>query len=791
MNQYTRHAAGALKYAKRAAVDLGCRYIGTEHILLGLLHEKESLGAALLAGAGVTYEDLFPLMQREDTQAYREEEGPEFSPRSLALLDGARKEAAGMAAEAIGTEHLLLAILKDNRTPAQHYLMLMDADVAGLIRQIGKTSPGMRKKDTDRPSRETGVLSQYSRDLTRAARQGQLDPVIGRERETARMVQILARRIKNNPCLVGEAGVGKTTVVEGLAQRIASGRAPKELASKRVLWLDLTGLVAGSRYRGDFEERVKQIITEIENTPDVILFIDELHTIMGAGAAEGSMDISNMLKPALARGEIQIIGATTPEEYRKHIEKDPALERRFQPVRVEEPGEEETIRILEGIKDRYEAHHGVLITKEAISAAVRLSKRYITDRLWPDKAIDLIDEAAAKVRIRSEEESETGTERDHSSLILKQKEEALRRGDWKSAASLQSPKAESGRGEGFKTRKVREEDIARVVAEWTGIPVEKLTEEEKKRLQKLEETLHLRVIGQDEAIQAVSRAIRRGRVGLKDPKRPIGSFLFLGPTGVGKTELSKALAVALFGDEQSLVRFDMSEYMEKHTVSRLIGSPPGYVGYEEGGQLSEKIRRHPYCVLLFDEIEKAHPDIFNILLQILDDGQITDAQGHKVDFKNTVIIMTSNIGAGSILEPSRLGFRTETDEKSRYEDMRRRVTEEVKRLFRPELINRIDDILVFHALEKRHIEKIVELQFSQIAERMKKTIGVSLRMTEEAKAWIVEKGFDPVYGARPIKRTMQSQIEDPAADMWLAGDLRAGAEAVAEAREGRIRLRTE
>ncbi len=791
MNQYTRHAAGALKYAKRAAVDLGCRYIGTEHILLGLLHEKESLGAALLAGAGVTYEDLFPLMQREDTQAYREEEGPEFSPRSLALLDGARKEAAGMAAEAIGTEHLLLAILKDNRTPAQHYLMLMDADVAGLIRQIGKTSPGMRKKDTDRPSRETGVLSQYSRDLTRAARQGQLDPVIGRERETARMVQILARRIKNNPCLVGEAGVGKTTVVEGLAQRIASGRAPKELASKRVLWLDLTGLVAGSRYRGDFEERVKQIITEIENTPDVILFIDELHTIMGAGAAEGSMDISNMLKPALARGEIQIIGATTPEEYRKHIEKDPALERRFQPVRVEEPGEEETIRILEGIKDRYEAHHGVLITKEAISAAVRLSKRYITDRLWPDKAIDLIDEAAAKVRIRSEEESETGTERDHSSLILKQKEEALRRGDWKSAASLQSPKAESGRGEGVKTRKVREEDIARVVAEWTGIPVEKLTEEEKKRLQKLEETLHLRVIGQDEAIQAVSKAIRRGRVGLKDPKRPIGSFLFLGPTGVGKTELSKALAVALFGDEQSLVRFDMSEYMEKHTVSRLIGSPPGYVGYEEGGQLSEKIRRHPYCVLLFDEIEKAHPDIFNILLQILDDGQITDAQGHKVDFKNTVIIMTSNIGAGSILEPSRLGFRTETDEKSRYEDMRRRVTDEVKRLFRPELINRIDDILVFHALEKRHIEKIVELQFSQIAERMKKTIGVSLRMTEEAKAWIVEKGFDPVYGARPIKRTMQSQIEDPAADMWLAGDLRAGAEAVAEAREGRIRLRTE
>lgn len=791
MNQYTRHAAGALKYAKRAAVDLGCRYIGTEHILLGLLHEKESLGAALLAGAGVTYEDLFPLMQREDTQAYREEEGPEFSPRSLALLDGARKEAAGMAAEAIGTEHLLLAILKDNRTPAQHYLMLMDADVAGLIRQIGKTSPGMRKKDTDRPSRETGVLSQYSRDLTRAARQGQLDPVIGRERETARMVQILARRIKNNPCLVGEAGVGKTTVVEGLAQRIASGRAPKELASKRVLWLDLTGLVAGSRYRGDFEERVKQIITEIENTPDVILFIDELHTIMGAGAAEGSMDISNMLKPALARGEIQIIGATTPEEYRKHIEKDPALERRFQPVRVEEPGEEETIRILEGIKDRYEAHHGVLITKEAISAAVRLSKRYITDRLWPDKAIDLIDEAAAKVRIRSEEERETGTERDHSSLILKQKEEALRRGDWKSAASFQSPKAESGRGEGFKTRKVREEDIARVVAEWTGIPVEKLTEEEKKRLQKLEETLHLRVIGQDEAIQAVSRAIRRGRVGLKDPKRPIGSFLFLGPTGVGKTELSKALAVALFGDEQSLVRFDMSEYMEKHTVSRLIGSPPGYVGYEEGGQLSEKIRRHPYCVLLFDEIEKAHPDIFNILLQILDDGQITDAQGHKVDFKNTVIIMTSNIGAGSILEPSRLGFRTETDEQSRYEDMRRRVTEEVKRLFRPELINRIDDILVFHALEKRHIEKIVELQFSQIAERMKKTIGVSLRMTEEAKAWIVEKGFDPVYGARPIKRTMQSQIEDPAADMWLAGDLRAGAEAVAEAREGRIRLRTE
>ena len=581
-------------------------------------------------------------------------------------------------------------------------------------------------------------------------------------------------------------------MVEGLAQKIVMGQVPETLSGKRILRLDLAGLIAGSRYRGDFEERVKLLMAEIKRNPDVILFVDEMHTMMGAGAAEGAMDISNMLKPALSRGELQMIGATTLSEYRKYIEKDPALERRFQPVRIEEPSEEETFQILRGVKEQYETYHDVIITEDAIAAAVRLSGRYISDRLWPDKAIDILDEAAAKLRLEMSQKAANQTQ-DPIQQILRLKEEALQKGDWKRAVQMPMPKDTKSRTE--KKRKerkmVQERQIAQVVSEWTGIPVDKLEEKEMQRLQNLEQILHQRVVGQEEAVHAVSKAIRRGRVGLKDPKRPIGSFLFLGPTGVGKTELSKALAVALFGDERSLIRFDMSEYMEKHTVSRLIGSPPGYVGYDEGGQLSERVRQHPYSVILFDEIEKAHPDIFNVFLQILDDGQVTDAQGRTIDFKNTVIIMTSNIGARSIVAPSRLGFSLETTEKARYEDMRKQVMEEVKRLFRPEFLNRVDEILVFHALNRTHIEQIVEILFAQMAERMEKAVGVPICMTEKAKNWIVDQGFDAAYGARPLRRLLQNQIEDQAADMLLAGQLGGASKIVVDQQENAIILKTE
>ena len=577
-----------------------------------------------------------------------------------------------------------------------------------------------------------------------------------------------------------------------MAQKIVMGQVPETLSGKRILRLDLAGLIAGSRYRGDFEERVKLLMAEIKRNPDVILFVDEMHTMMGAGAAEGAMDISNMLKPALSRGELQMIGATTLSEYRKYIEKDPALERRFQPVRIEEPSEEETFQILRGVKEQYETYHDVIITEDAIAAAVRLSGRYISDRLWPDKAIDILDEAAAKLRLEMSQKAANQTQ-DPIQQILRLKEEALQKGDWKRAVQMPMPKDTKSRTE--KKRKerkmVQERQIAQVVSEWTGIPVDKLEEKEMQRLQNLEQILHQRVVGQEEAVHAVSKAIRRGRVGLKDPKRPIGSFLFLGPTGVGKTELSKALAVALFGDERSLIRFDMSEYMEKHTVSRLIGSPPGYVGYDEGGQLSERVRQHPYSVILFDEIEKAHPDIFNVFLQILDDGQVTDAQGRTIDFKNTVIIMTSNIGARSIVAPSRLGFSLETTEKARYEDMRKQVMEEVKRLFRPEFLNRVDEILVFHALNRTHIEQIVEILFAQMAERMEKAVGVPICMTEKAKNWIVDQGFDAAYGARPLRRLLQNQIEDQAADMLLAGQLGGASKIVVDQQENAIILKTE
>lgn len=793
MKRYTKRAAAALKFAEKAAEDLGYNYIGTEHILLGILKQADSLAATYLSKENVTFDSVLELVQKRDYASFQMAEPPEYSPRSLALLARAQQEAVEMGVNEIGTEHILLAILKDDRLPAMHYLMLLNVNAAGLIERIQKSQQGRTKSNPgEDKGDDTPVLRQYSQDVTEAAREGKLDPVIGRERQMQRVIQILARRTKNNPCLLGEAGVGKTAVVEGLAQKIVMGQVPETLSGKRILRLDLAGLIAGSRYRGDFEERVKLLMAEIKRNPDVILFVDEMHTMMGAGAAEGAMDISNMLKPALSRGELQMIGATTLSEYRKYIEKDPALERRFQPVRIEEPSEEETFQILRGVKEQYETYHDVIITEDAIAAAVRLSGRYISDRLWPDKAIDILDEAAAKLRLEMSQKAANQTQ-DPIQQILRLKEEALQKGDWKRAVQMPMPKDTKSRSE--KKRKerkmVQERQIAQVVSEWTGIPVDKLEEKEMQRLQNLEQILHQRVVGQEEAVHAVSKAIRRGRVGLKDPKRPIGSFLFLGPTGVGKTELSKALAVALFGDERSLIRFDMSEYMEKHTVSRLIGSPPGYVGYDEGGQLSERVRQHPYSVILFDEIEKAHPDIFNVFLQILDDGQVTDAQGRTIDFKNTVIIMTSNIGARSIVAPSRLGFSLETTEKARYEDMRKQVMEEVKRLFRPEFLNRVDEILVFHALNRTHIEQIVEILFAQMAERMEKAVGVPICMTEKAKNWIVDQGFDAAYGARPLRRLLQNQIEDQAADMLLAGQLGGASKIVVDQQENAIILKTE
>ena len=642
------------------------------------------------------------------------------------------------------------------------------------------------------------AIAKYTTDFTKLAADGKLDPVIGRGREMQRMIQILLRRTKNNPCLLGEAGVGKSAIVEGMAQRIASGKVPELLANRRILRLDLAGMIAGSKYRGEFEERVKRLMAEITALGNVILFIDELHTIVGAGAAEGSMDISNMLKPALARGEVQVIGATTLEEYRKHIEKDPALERRFQPVRVEEPTEDETIKILKGICPKYEEHHQVVISEWAMEAAVKLSRRYLNDRFLPDKAIDLLDEAAAKTRLRVENRKVYNYDETQECKRLEELiEQALLEGNYKGAFALHEQQdegrayfGEMNSDEYMRARIVKDTDIAQVVSEWTGIPADKLSEVESQKLQRWEERLHRRVIGQNEAVEVLSRTIRRGRVGLKDPKRPIGSFLFLGPTGVGKTELTKALAEALFEDEKALIRLDMSEYMEKHSVSRLVGSPPGYVGYDEGGQLSEKVRRHPYSVVLFDEIEKAHPDIFNILLQILDDGQITDDQGRRVSFRNTVIIMTSNVGARSIVAPAQLGFVTDHSAKHRYDEMKKNVMDEVKRLFRPEFLNRIDDILVFHALEEEHIREIAQLLFDQIGKRIKESAGLDSVMTAEAKALVAKEGFDPAYGARPIRRYLQNYVEDEAAQMLLDGKLR-GSTLIVDAIDGKIVLRTE
>ena len=792
MIPYTDKAKKALNYANRLSRSSGCNYVGTEHILAGLLKEGTGVAAEVLTANNVELEALLKLIDElvaageEVTVADRDG----YSPRTQMVLDRAREMADRFDSERIGTEHLLLAIIKEGDCAASRLLNTMGANpqklFVDILAAMGE-DPAQYREEIQRGRNEeatfTPTLDQYSRDLTAMARAGRLDPVIGREKETERVIQILCRRGKNNPCLIGEPGVGKTAIVEGIAQSLVNGNVPDIVADKRLVSLDMSGLVAKSKYRGEFEDRIKKVINEVETAGNVLLFIDELHTIIGAGGAEGALDASNILKPALARGDVQVIGATTIEEYRKYIEKDAALERRFQPVQVEEPTEEESIEILKGLRKLYEKHHHVQITDEGVEASVRLSARYVNDRFLPDKAIDLMDEAAAKARLGmmhgSDEMMQLNREIHQTELDM---EHALQEGDiekartWKETreslqASREKLEKKNRRVSKNKVPVVGENEIADVVAGWTKIPVSRLTESEASRLQKLEETLHKRVIGQEEAVSAVSKAVRRGRVGLKDPKRPIGSFLFLGPTGVGKTEVSKALAEAVFGNEESMIRVDMSEYMEKHSVSKMIGSPPGYVGHEDGGQLSEKVRRNPFSVILFDEIEKAHPDVFNILLQVLDDGHITDAQGRKVDFKQTCIIMTSNAGAQNIVAPKRLGFLSEEDERKDYEYMKGQVMEEVKRIFKPEFLNRIDETIVFRALNKDDMKKIIGIMVRDLQKRCKEQLQIDLVVREAAKEFIVEKAYDRKYGARPLRRKLQDEVEDRLADALIRGEI--------------------
>ena len=796
---YTSQARNALAMAEKTAKRCQHSYIGTEHLLLGLLMEPEGTAGILLAEFGVEQERLLGLIDRliAPSGSTAVTSAPGLTPRARRLLDNAQEEAARLKSEEVGTEHILLAMLRESDCVATRLLYTMGVNIqklySALLNAMGEAGSltkeeiqaklGMTKSGENSA---TPTLDQYSRNLNEMAKQGRLDPVIGRQAEIDRVIQILSRRTKNNPCLVGEPGVGKTAIVEGLAQRIVQGVVPDTIKNKRVVVLDLSGMVAGSKYRGEFEERIKNVVREVMENKNVLLFIDELHTIIGAGGAEGALDASNILKPSLSRGEIQLIGATTLEEYRKYIEKDAALERRFQPVTVEEPIEEQAKEILEGVRPYYERHHGVEISDAALDAAVKMSTRYIHDRFLPDKAIDLMDETASRVQLGGFKipEALEENEKKHKRL-LEEKEQAIKDGDFEKARTIQEEQAEVEKKlkaararfeKRCRDRKltVTEEDIAATVSSWTKIPVQKLAEEESRRLAKLEQILHKRVIGQDEAVKAVARAIRRGRVGLKDPNRPIGSFLFLGPTGVGKTELSKALAEAVFGTEQAMIRVDMSEYMEKHSVSKMIGSPPGYVGYEEGGQLSEKVRRNPYSVILFDEIEKAHPDVFNILLQVLDDGHITDAQGRKVDFKQTCIIMTSNAGAQSIVEPKRLGFLSEEDAKKDYEYMKGQVMEEVRRMFKPEFLNRIDETIVFHQLTKQDMKKIISILLKDLIGRCKTQMDIELKIRDAVKDHLVDTSYDSKYGARPLKRAIQNQLEDPLAEAILSGTIKKG-----------------
>ena len=796
MERYTPQAQEALGLAVGVAETLNHGYVGTEHLLIGLLQEGTGVAAKVLEENGVEEDRVIelvsqliapnPTVQTADRTAY--------TPRARRVIENSYREAVRFKAAQIGTEHILIAMLREGDCVASRLLNTIGVNIQklyiDLLAAMGEDAPAakddLQGARAGKRGNATPTLDSYSRNLTQLATAGKLDPVIGREQEIQRVIQILSRRTKNNPCLIGEPGVGKTAVVEGLAQMIASGDVPETIADKRVVTLDLSGMVAGSKYRGEFEERIKKVISEVVESGDVLLFIDEIHTIIGAGGAEGALDASNILKPSLARGEIQLIGATTINEYRKYIEKDSALERRFQPVTVDEPTEEESVAILKGLRSRYEEHHKVEITDNALEAAVKLSSRYINDRFLPDKAIDLIDEAASKVRLQNYTKPDKIKVYEAEIDGLEEaKEEAIKKEAYEKAGEIKK-KQEKIREKIAQTMEkwqkdkeskkliVSDNEIADVVSGWTRIPVRKLAEEESERLRNLEGILHQRVVGQEEAVTAISKAIRRGRVGLKDPKRPIGSFLFLGPTGVGKTELSKALSEAMFGTENALIRVDMSEYMEKHSVSKMIGSPPGYVGYDEGGQLSEKVRRNPYSVILFDEIEKAHPDVFNILLQVLDDGHITDAQGRKIDFKNTIIIMTSNAGAENIISPKRLGFGMVSDAKADYTFMKDRVMDEVKRLFKPEFLNRIDEIIVFHQLTREHIKGIADIMLGTISKRCKEQLGIGLEATDSAKEHLIDKGYDDKYGARPLRRTIQNLVEDRMAEEMLDGRIKAG-----------------
>lgn len=794
---FTSQARHALLQAGKTARQCQHNYIGTEHILVGLLKAGAGTAGMVLSEFGVEEERLLALIEKliAPTGSVATVMQPGYTPRAENLLEDARGEANHFGSDNVGTEHILLAMIKETDCVATRLLFTMGVNIqklyVAILVAMGEEQNIAKEDFKSKNSHEnaatsTPTLDQYSRDLNEMARQGKLDPVVGREQEIDRIIQILSRRTKNNPCLIGEPGVGKTAIAEGLAQRIIWGLVPDGMKEKRVVVLDLSGMVAGSKYRGEFEERIKKVVKEVMDNRNILLFIDELHTIIGAGGAEGALDASNILKPSLSRGEIQLIGATTIEEYRKYIEKDAALERRFQPVVVEEPTTEQALEILKGLRPYYEKHHGVIITDDALDAAVKMSVRYINDRFLPDKAIDLIDEASSKVQLGEYKVPEDILENERTlKSILQDKEDAIKAGDFvqarecqerqeKVSQDLDTAKQKYDRRRRNKKLKVTEEQIAQVVSGWTKIPVSRLEEGESKRLARLEQTLHKRVVGQEQAVSAVAKAIKRGRIGLKDPNRPIGSFLFLGPTGVGKTELSKALAEAVFGSEQAMIRVDMSEYMEKHSVSKLIGSPPGYVGYEEGGQLSEKVRRNPYSVILLDEIEKAHPDVFNILLQVLDDGHITDSQGRKVDFKQTCIIMTSNAGAQSIIEPKRLGFGVQDDEKRDYEHMKEQVMEEVRRMFKPEFLNRIDDIIVFHALNKENMKKIINILLKDLKDRCKEQMNMELKVSEKVKEYLIDSSFDNKYGARPLKRAIQSKIEDALAEEILLGRVKKG-----------------
>lgn len=812
---YSNEARRSLRAARRYAAEHGHIYVGTEHLLMGLLISAGGVASYILTefqvdqiSLGAEIERLIrPTPAAEGGKA--EETNPEYTPRLLDILDDAEDEAVHFGQKEVGTEHLLLAILKEAGCNATKLLVTMHVNVGGVFDAILKDmnlATQERKEELQRlagrqeAQKGSSALEAFGRDLTGLAGEGRLDPIIGRQKEIERVLQIISRRTKNNPCLIGEPGVGKTAIVEGLAERIASGNVPEPIRQKKIISLDMTAIVAGSKYRGEFEERMKHLVSEAAGDENILLFVDEMHTIIGAGGAEGALDASNILKPSLSRGEIQLIGATTTEEYRKYIEKDSALERRFQPVMVEQPSREETVQILQGLKPLYEKHHKVTITEEAIEAAVDMSTRYINDRFLPDKAIDLIDESCARLRLEGyQTNGQSSALADTEKRLGQEKETLIQQGKIDDAREIQAQqqmirhelerqKRRSQRKDLAEVRTVTEDTISRTVASWTGIPLERIRESESIRLTHLEDILHKRIVGQNEAVDAVAKAIRRGRVGLKDPRRPIGSFLFLGPTGVGKTELCKAVAEAVFGSEDNMIRIDMSEYMEPQSVSKMIGSPPGYVGYDEGGQFSEKVRRHPYSVLLFDEIEKAHPDVFNILLQVLDDGHITDAQGRKVSFRETIIIMTSNAGASRILQPKRLGFGSAENKEADYQLMKGQVMEEVGRLFRPEFLNRIDEILVFHQLGKDDMMKIVDILMHSLTERSLSRMKIGLSVTDDAKEKLVMDSYDSKYGARPLKRAIQTEIEDPLAEEILQGRIGSGDQVEIGLRDGEIRF---